>query len=132
MILSKIPNHFARFASLAALAALLAPTSALAADAEKAKGLYTANCASCHGETGKGDGPVAPAIPPPPPRDFTVGDFVYDADEDGTIGTDADLKAVISKGAGAFGGNQMMAAWAGLLSDEDIDNLVAYIRTLKK
>jgi mono/diheme cytochrome c family protein len=132
MIPSRDPNHFARFASLAALAVLLAPTNALAADAEKAKGLYTANCASCHGETGKGDGAVAPAIPPPPPRDFTVGDFVYDADEDGTIGTDADLKALIAKGAGAFGGNMMMAAWAGMLSDEDIDNLVAYIRTLKQ
>ena len=131
MIRSKIPNQFVRFASLAALAALLAPTIALA-DGAKAKGLYTANCASCHGETGKGDGPVAPAIPPPPPRDFTVGDFIYDADGDGSKGTDADLKAVISKGAAAFGGNMMMAAWAGLLSDEDIDNLIAYIRTLKQ
>ena len=131
MIRSKISNQFARFASLAALAALLVPTIAQADDA-KAKGLYTANCASCHGETGKGDGAVAPAIPPPPPRDFTVGDFVYDADKDGTIGSDADLKAVIAKGAGAFGGNMMMAAWAGLLSDEDIDSLVAYIRTLKQ
>jgi mono/diheme cytochrome c family protein len=131
MIRSKISNQFARFASLAALAALLVPTIAQADDA-KAKGLYTANCASCHGETGKGDGPVAPAIPPPPPRDFAVGDFVYDADGDGTVGTDADLKALIAKGAGAFGGNMMMAAWAGLLSDEDIDSLVAYIRTLKQ
>jgi len=132
MIRSKILNHFARFASLAALAALLAPTSALAGDAEKGKGLYTINCASCHGETGRGDGPVAIAVPPPPPRDFTVGDFKYDADENGTVGTDADLKTVIAKGAGAFGGNMMMAAWGGLLSDEDIDNLVAYIRTLKQ
>jgi mono/diheme cytochrome c family protein len=131
MIRSKTSNQFARFASLAALAALLVPTIAQADDA-KAKGLYTANCASCHGETGKGDGPVAPAIPPPPPRDFAVGDFVYDADGDGTVGTDADLKALIGKGAGAFGGNMMMAAWAGLLSDEDIDGLVAYIRTLKQ
>ena len=131
MIRSKISNQFVRFASLAALAALLVPTIAQADDA-KAKGLYTANCASCHGESGKGDGPVAPAIPPPPPRDFTVGDFKYDADENGTVGTDADLKTVITKGAGAFSGNMMMAAWAGLLSDEDIDNLVAYIRTLKK
>ena len=132
MIRSKILNHFARFTSLAALAVLLTPTSALAGDAEKAKGLYTTNCASCHGDTGKGDGPVAVAVPPPPPRDFTAGDFKYDADEDGTVGTDADLKTVIAKGAGAFGGNMMMAAWAGLLSDEDIDNLVAYIRTLKQ
>ena len=132
MIRSKILIQFARFASLAALAALLAPTSALAADLEKAKGLYTVNCASCHGDTGKGDGPVAVAVPPPPPRDFTVGDFKYDTDKDGTIGSDADLKAVIAKGAGAYGGNMMMAAWAGLLSDEDIDSIVAYIRTLKK
>jgi len=132
MIRSKILIHFARFASLAALAALLAPTSALAADLDKAKGLYTVNCASCHGDTGKGDGPVAVAVPPPPPRDFAVGDFKYDTDKDGTIGSDADLKAVIAKGAGAYGGNMMMAAWAGLLSDEDIDSIVAYIRTLKK
>ena len=132
MIRSTILNHFARFASLAALAVLLAPTSALAGDAEKGKGLYTTNCASCHGETGKGDGPVAVAVPPPPPRDFAAGDFKFDADEDGTAGTDGDLKTVITKGAGAFGGNPMMATWGGILSDEDIDNLVAYIRTLKQ
>ena len=131
MIRSKISNQFARFASLAALAALLVPTIAQADDA-KAKGLYTANCASCHGETGKGDGPVAVAVPPPPPRDFAAGDFKFDADEDGTAGTDGDLKTVITKGAGAFGGNPMMATWGGILSDEDIDNLVAYIRTLKQ
>ena len=132
MIRSKTLNHFARFASLAAFAALLAPTSASAGDAEKGKVLYTTNCTSCHGETGEGDGPVAIAVPPPPPRNFSVGDFKFDADEDGTVGTDADLKTVITKGAGAFDGNMMMAAWGGLLSDEDIDNLVAYIRTLKQ
>ena len=36
---------------------------------EKGKGLYTSNCASCHGETGAGNG-VAGAALNPPPRNF--------------------------------------------------------------
>jgi mono/diheme cytochrome c family protein len=127
---SQIPNQFALFVSMAALATLLAPAGALAGDAEAGKAVYTVNCLSCHGVTGKGDGPVGQVLKPPP-RDFAAGDFVFDTDKDGKPGTDADLKAVIAKGAGAFGGNQMMAAWGGILSDTDIDNVVAYIRTLK-
>jgi len=129
---STILSQFAPFVSMAALATLLAPADALAGDAAAGKTAYTTNCLSCHGETGKGDGPVGAVLPPPSPRDFSVGDFAFDTDEDGKPGSDADLKAVIAKGAGAFGGNQMMAAWGGILSDEDIDNIVAYIRTLKQ
>ena len=128
MIRTRIQNHFALFVSITAIATLLAPAGALAGDAAAGKTAYTANCVSCHGETGKGDGPVGQVLQPPP-RDFAAGDFKIDADGDGKPGSDADLKAVIAKGAGAFGGNQMMAAWGGLVSDEDIDNLVAYIRT---
>jgi mono/diheme cytochrome c family protein len=128
---SKILNQFALFVSMAALATLLAPTGALAGDAAAGKAPYTTNCVSCHGETGKGDGPVGQVLQPPP-RDFSVGDFKFDTDEDGKPGTDADLKAIITKGAAAFDGNQMMAAWGGILSESDVDNVVAYIRTLKK
>jgi cytochrome c oxidase cbb3-type subunit 3 len=128
---SKIQNHLALFVSMAALAMLLAPAGALAGDAAAGKTVYTVNCLSCHGETGKGDGPVGMVLQPPP-RDFSIGDFMFDGDGDGKKATDADLAAVIAKGAGAFGGNQMMAAWGGMLSEDDIANVVAYIRTLKK
>ena len=53
-------------------------------------------------------------------------------DEDGSPGTDADLKSVISKGAAEFGGNQMMAPWGGILSDADVDDVIIFVRSLKK
>ena len=118
-------------AAIAALAAILFPSSAAAGDVAAGQASYQTNCLSCHGPTGKGDGPVG-AVLQPPPRDLSTADFKFDTDEDGKPGTDADLKGVISKGAGAFGGNQMMAPWGGILSDEDIDNVIAYIRTLKE
>jgi mono/diheme cytochrome c family protein len=38
-------------------------------DLKKAKVIYTSNCASCHGESGRGDG-IASASFNPPPRNF--------------------------------------------------------------
>ena len=35
---------------------------------------YATHCAACHGETGRGDGPVAPLLDPAP-RDFGSGEF---------------------------------------------------------
>jgi mono/diheme cytochrome c family protein len=117
---------------LALAAALaLAPAAAHAAgDPAAGKVTYMQFCVTCHGEGGKGDGPVGKALNPPP-RDFTKAEFKFDTDKDGKAGTDADLKNVITKGAGAFGGNQLMAPW-GHLPASDVDNLIAYIRTLKQ
>lgn len=42
----------------------------LAQDIDKGKALYAANgCGTCHGLTGRGDGPLAMTLTPPP-RDF--------------------------------------------------------------
>jgi mono/diheme cytochrome c family protein len=112
-----------------AVAALLAPAAALAAgDKAAGKTTFIANCASCHGETGKGDGPVGKALNPPP-RNFTEHKFKFDTDKDGKAGTDADLKNVIQKGGAAFGGSPLMAPWP-TLSEGDIANIIAYIRSL--
>ena len=117
---------------MAGFALAVAPIAASAAgDAAKGKTLYETNCASCHGTGGKGDGPVGAALPEPKPRDFTTGTFKFDTDKDGKPGTDADLASVIKNGAAAYGGNAMMAPW-GQLSDADIADVVAYVRTLKQ
>ena len=47
-----------------------APAAGADADVEKGKQLYAANaCNSCHGASGKGDGPAGAALKPPP-RNF--------------------------------------------------------------
>lgn len=115
---------------LAVLGFALAAPPSRAADVDKGKVVYQLNCVSCHGVSGKGDGPTGAALAAQgtPARDFTRAEFVLDADGDGTSGTDADLHAVIENGAGAYGGSPLMAPWAHL-GDEAIADLVAYIRT---
>lgn len=59
-------------AAALALAGLRAPgAAAVEPGAPPASGagarLYATYCASCHGPTGRGDGPVAPALTTPPP-----------------------------------------------------------------
>ena len=115
-----------------ALVLAIAPSAALAAgDLAKGQATFKMYCETCHGASGKGDGPGAAGLQPAP-RDFTKGQFKFDADKNGKTGEDADLKGVISKGAFEFGGSPLMAPWAGVLSDSDIDNVIAYIRSFKK
>ena len=116
------------------IAALALPSAAFAADVAAGNAKFQELCVSCHGPGGKGDGPTGKALAAagqPAPRDFTIGDFKLDTDKDGKAGTDADLKNVITKGALVYGGSAMMAPVQGL-SDADLDNLVAFIRSLKQ
>ena len=99
-------------------------------DVEAGKATFTTLCVSCHGAGGKGDGPVG-AMLQPPPRDFTQADFKFDTDGADGPGTDTDLRNVISQGAAAFGGSPLMAPNPSL-SDDDISNLIAFVRSLEE
>jgi len=112
------------------IGALLFASPSWAGDAAAGEVIFVTNCATCHGTSGKGDGPVGAALNPPP-RDFTIGDFQLDTDSDGKPGTDDDLKNVIVNGGGAYGGSPLMAPWP-TLSDEDVTNVVVYIRSLQQ
>ena len=107
-------------------------SAAIAGDAAAGKAVYTGKgtCWTCHGQAGKGDGPAGKALNPAP-RDFSAGDFKFDADKNGKPGEDADLKLVITKGAMAFGGSPLMVPW-GHLSAKEVDDVIAFVRSLKK
>ena len=75
--------------------------------------LFTVHCARCHGETGKGDGPMAKGQPKPP-RDLTIGGW--------TLATNpVRFKEILI--SGIDGG--LMPSFK-LLSNRDQDNLVDF------
>ena len=82
----------------------------------EAKKAVETNCAACHGNSGKGDGPAAAALPPPKPANWT-SDAVQKE-------TDGELFWKISNGRGA------MPPWKHL-SEKDRWDLVNFVRTLK-
>jgi mono/diheme cytochrome c family protein len=102
---------------------------AVVADPAAGKVLFDANCSSCHGVSGMGDGPVGAALTPAP-RDFTLAAFAFDADQNGTPGDDRDLALVIQNGAMKYGGSPLMAPWPTLTDDQVMD-VVAHIRSMK-
>jgi mono/diheme cytochrome c family protein len=79
--------------------------------------LYTKNCASCHGKTGLGDGVKARALKDFP-GDFSKADFQGQSDGDHFYKTKS--------------GRGEMPKYEGKLADNDIWNIVNYMRTLKK
>lgn len=106
--------------TLAILVFILSSTPVWAADAVAGKTNFDSFCATCHGAGGKGDGPGAAGLDPKP-RDLTA-----------TTKTDDQLLKVIKEGGAANGLSPLMIAWGGVLTDDDIKNVIAYIRTLKK
>ena len=93
--------------------------------------LYNSSgCGTCHGDTGKGDGPAAAAMNPKP-RSFESGEFVYDTDGDGVKGSDADLLNVMKNGSAKYGGSLTMPGRADI-PEADLKAIIAYIRSLKK
>ena len=118
--------------SFIAIISLFISATAFADDLAKGKAIYSGigACSSCHGETGMGDGPASAALNPKP-RNFTVGDYLYDTDGDGKKGTETDIFNIITNGAAKFGGNMMMVARPDL-PEADRKALAQYVLSLKK
>lgn len=85
------------------------------------KVVYDRYCAACHGEGGKADGPGAAALPIKPPP-FTDGRLMNGLPDDF-------LFTVVSKGAGAVGLAPQMPGFQPPLTDRQIRDVIAYIRT---
>ena len=83
-----------------------------------------ADCLSCHGETGGGDGFNAFNLDPRP-RD--ISDPVFQKKK-----TDAELADAIQRGGAGVGLSALMPPWGKTLSRAEIEQIVLYIRSLKK
>lgn len=95
-------------------ASLENPLDASAA-AEGAK-VFQTNCQACHGAAGKGDGPAASSLVPPP----------ADLAQLGQSASDAYLFWRISTGVPGTA----MVAWRGVLSQTQIWQVITFIHTL--
>ncbi|HEY7471258.1 MAG TPA: c-type cytochrome [Gemmatimonadota bacterium] len=81
--------------------------------------VFAANCATCHGERGLGDGPAATGLEPPP-ADLTDGTW--------TTG-DGSLQAVTNTVEHGSPGTAMIG-WKGTLTDAEIAAVAAYVKEL--
>ena len=92
--------------------------------AEGTATLFKELCSVCHGADGKGDGPSAKGLEPKP-ADFTNCKV---------MGKDSDdvLSKIIKGGGQSVGRSTVMPAWGDSLSDQQIRELVKFIRSLCK
>jgi mono/diheme cytochrome c family protein len=78
---------------------------------------FVSYCEACHGATGLGDGPAGPALNPPPADLSAVAsqvgdDYLFWRIREGKPGT-------------------AMVGWGSVLNEEQIWQVVAYVRSLK-
>jgi mono/diheme cytochrome c family protein len=101
-------------------------TTAADDEVSRGAGLFSANCARCHGQGGKGDGPdlvkLQSAVSP---DDWT--------DPESNKGlTDSFIVAMITKGGKANGKSRIMPAFGDKLTAQQVQDLLAFIRSLPK
>lgn len=97
-------------------------TSIPGADPDQGAHWFSFYCIHCHGWTGKGDGPTAGMLDPRP-RNLTNGKYT-------NYISNVDLFAMVKGGGAARNLSDLMPPWGNVLQDQDIWNVVAFIRTL--
>ena len=93
-----------------AVALFALAAAAHAGDTVRGAEIYKRHCASCHGPSGSGVWPGAPNL----------------AQREAMMKTDQALLEALRRGRGA------MPAYRGMITDGDLLNVIAYLRTLAK
>lgn len=88
-----------------------------------AEATFNTVCATCHGAGGHGDGPAGMALDPRP-ASFGEAEFWETRD-------DAHLFTVIKEGGAAVGRSPLMVGWGASYNDDQIHELVEYVKTFK-
>jgi mono/diheme cytochrome c family protein len=88
------------------------------------KNLFHHYCQACHGETGAGDGFNAYNLDPRP-RDLSEPAFQKRK-------SDAELADAVRRGGAGVGLSPLMPPWAHTLSSRQIDEVILYLRALRK
>jgi mono/diheme cytochrome c family protein len=86
--------------------------------------LYEYYCYLCHGKTGNADGFNSYTLTTPPAK-FADATFMAKI-------SDKQIKTVIKEGGPALGLSPQMPIWGGVLKDKQVDDVLAFIRTLAK
>jgi mono/diheme cytochrome c family protein len=94
------------------------PVAADAASIATGKKIYTANCVSCHGEAGKGDGKMAANMNPKPP-DLSDAEWKHGS-------SDGEIFTLIRDGSKTT----PMRAFASKMTPQEMWSVVNYLRTL--
>jgi mono/diheme cytochrome c family protein len=96
--------------------------TAAAGDAAAGAASYALFCATCHGASGDAQTPIAQALDPTPAQ-HNKGEYMNPL-------TDEHLFRVIKEGGPAVGKAPTMPPWGGTLSDDQIRDVIAFVRTL--
>jgi mono/diheme cytochrome c family protein len=83
--------------------------------------IFDTNCTSCHGSKGLGDGPAGSSLTPPPANLQKVASTL----------TDEYLFFRISEGGATAPFNSSMPAWKAVLKENEIWQVISYVKTLK-
>jgi mono/diheme cytochrome c family protein len=86
---------------------------------ERGATVYAQNCASCHGTTGAGDGPIGPTLSPPPANLAFLSQMPM-------VQWDSFMYWTVAEGGAQFG--SAMPAFKGTLSNYDIWAVIAYVQ----
>ncbi|NTU58689.1 MAG: cytochrome c [Chlorobiaceae bacterium] len=94
-------------------------------DVKEGKRLFSHYCSVCHGETGDGTGQYYGSSLQPSPANFTDKAFMKNM-------TDESLTKSITGGSASVGKSNMCPPWGKTFESDEIECLVAYVKTFSK